>query len=108
MHDTLFDLAEFDVSSTLGFLPSKLASTLPLPYYTPWEQLGTTLPELLRQGTFREIVLSTPLLSIGRLLDVEEWRRAYVILGYLSNAYLFAITPPAEVSSQSTDYKMFF
>ncbi|OCK77490.1 Indoleamine 2,3-dioxygenase [Lepidopterella palustris CBS 459.81] len=97
MAQILARLEDYHVSSTSGFLPSSppLESLLD-PYYTPWESIISVLPCLIRDGSLRERVAVLPLLETEILSTEEEWRRAYVILGYLCNGYIFSRFPPTE------------
>jgi indoleamine 2,3-dioxygenase len=98
MAEILARLEDYQVSFTSGFLPSSPPlESLPDPYYTPWESLTAVLPRLIQDGDLRERVAALPLLETEILSTEEEWRRAYVVLGYLCNGYIFSKFPPAEV-----------
>jgi indoleamine 2,3-dioxygenase len=97
MDKLLSCLEDYDVSETLGFLPSSLLSSLPSRYYSPWELAAAKLRNLPKGATIREDILCMPLLETKNLVNEDAWRRAYVILGYLSNAFLFASNPPEKV-----------
>ncbi|ROT42873.1 indoleamine 2,3-dioxygenase [Sodiomyces alkalinus F11] len=73
-----------------GFLPAEAPLRfLPDPYYAPWEKIVHHLPELLSSGTFHEKVDGLPVLEIDRLANEAEWRRAYVILTFLTHAFVW-------------------
>lgn len=66
------------------------------------------LPELIRSGEIRRRVLDLPVLSVegldsnnsGQEYDDEaEWQRAYVILGFLTHAYIWGGEKAADVRS---------
>jgi indoleamine 2,3-dioxygenase len=97
MTELLAQLADFDVSATLGFLPASILDSLPSPYFSPWEATAARIPDLLKEQTLRETVESLPLLESAALDSEMEWKRAYVVLGYICNAYLFCTSPPAHV-----------
>ncbi|SPN99108.1 related to tryptophan 2,3 dioxygenase [Cephalotrichum gorgonifer] len=54
------------------------------------------LPALVEDG-IRTAVKHLRILSADRLLSEAEWRRAYVILGFMSNAYIWGGDAPEEV-----------
>ncbi|CAK7243454.1 MAG: hypothetical protein STHCBS139747_004978 [Sporothrix thermara] len=84
--------------SANGFLPSRLPlAHLPDPYYAPWEAIITRLPELLQNKDLRSKVRSLSVLSTNGLATEPEWRRAYVILVFLTHAYIWGDDPVAEV-----------
>jgi indoleamine 2,3-dioxygenase len=81
-----------------GFLPSHLPlAFLPDSYYEPWEQLIQHLPAFLKSKSLRSKIDRLPVLSVSRLSTTEEWRRAYVILGFLAHAYIWGGDKAAEV-----------
>lgn len=91
-------LDEFRVSYETGFLPINTTNNrkLPLhrlsnPYYSPWEDVISDLPQLIRTGEIREKVLGLPVLSIENLGadDEAEWQRAYLVLAFLTHAYIW-------------------
>lgn len=99
MAEILKELARYEVSPSSGFLPTSAPlERLPHAYYEPWETLGSLLPHLIKDGVHRDHIAVLPLLTTTFLSTVEEWRRAYVVLGYLSNAYIFCHHPPSEVT----------
>nr|BAM84044.1 indoleamine 2,3-dioxygenase [Tolypocladium album] len=80
-----------------GFLPEgNPLEMLPDSYYEPWEAIAQNLPDFIQHG-IREAVTRLPLLSTERLCSDEEWRRAYVVLAYLSHAYIWAGEKPEEI-----------
>jgi Indoleamine 2,3-dioxygenase. len=83
-------LEDYAVSLRNGFLPD----TAPLDhltelYYNPWESIAADLPELIRTGRVREEVESLPILSTDKLHNNAEWQRAYVVLAFLTHAYIW-------------------
>lgn len=90
-------LNEYSVTSN-GFLPAEAPlKCLSDPYYGPWEALMSILPEALDDMTLRPRVERLSLLSTDRLNSEVEWRRAYVILSFLTHAYIWGGDCPAEV-----------
>ncbi|KAI5922360.1 indoleamine 2,3-dioxygenase [Camillea tinctor] len=81
-----------------GFLPDREPlRRLPDLYYEPWEIILDHLPKLLKEGNVRKAVDSLDVLSIDRLSADEEWRRAYVILSFLTHGYIWGGRKPADV-----------
>jgi indoleamine 2,3-dioxygenase len=91
-------LDEFRVSYETGFLPINTTNNrkLPLhrlsnPYFSPWEDVISGLPELIQTGEIRQKVLDLPVLSVENLDadDEAEWQRAYLVLAFLTHAYIW-------------------
>lgn len=93
-------LEEFRVSYETGFLPININSNnnkkLPLhrlsnPYFSRWEDLISDLPQLIQTGEIRQKVLDLPVLSVENLdaNDEAEWQRAYLVLAFLTHAYIW-------------------
>lgn len=81
-----------------GFLPDQAPlRSLPDPYYRPWEALIQDLQNLLENQTLRCQVDQLPVLSIDRLVTEAERRRGYVILSFLTHAYIWGGERAAEV-----------
>jgi indoleamine 2,3-dioxygenase len=98
MAELLVSLESYDISPQLGFLPSLPSlEQLPNPYYEPWERATSNLPRLISERSLRQLVHGMPVLSTEFLVTEVEWRRAYVILAYISNGFLFQSCPPPEV-----------
>ncbi|KIX04971.1 uncharacterized protein Z518_05843 [Rhinocladiella mackenziei CBS 650.93] len=91
-------LREYGISSKNGFLPE----TTPLrrlddPYYTPWEAIIGHLPELVANEQARSKIDDLPILETTNLKLDAEWQRAYVILGFLTHAYIWEGDCPSEI-----------
>ncbi|KAF7538207.1 hypothetical protein G7Z17_g12690 [Cylindrodendrum hubeiense] len=87
------ELRKFAVSRN-AFLPEDAPlKQLPNAYYEPWELIVHNLPSLIEAGEtgIRRAVDQLPVLSTDRLQSEPEWRRAYVILAFVTHAY---ILPP--------------
>lgn len=92
-------LASFNVTKN-GFLPAEAPlKTISNPYYEPWELLIHNLPSLLANGTLRQRIHRSPVLSTDELQSEAEWRRAYVILTLLTHSYVWGGDKAAEVCS---------
>ncbi|KAL4941828.1 hypothetical protein BDV06DRAFT_222738 [Aspergillus oleicola] len=93
-----FSLDEYEVSPRNGFLPdAPPLQCLPDPYYAPWEAVAQDLTARIRNGTIREAVNKLPVLSPSNLKTTPEWRRAYVVLSYLTHAYVWGGETPKDV-----------
>lgn len=93
----LLDLCKHGVTRN-GFLPAEApCQLLSDPYYQPWELVARRLPELIDSGGIRDAVRKLPVLSTDSLRTEAERRRAYVMLAYMSQAYVWGGERPEEV-----------
>lgn len=89
------NMEDYDVFPTSGFLPNKLPITrLPDQYYKPWEDLVANLPSLILTKRIRNLLDNLPLLTIDKLVTIEEKRRGYQVLGFLAHAYIWGVNEP--------------
>ncbi|KAI1263735.1 Indoleamine 2,3-dioxygenase [Xylariaceae sp. FL1019] len=89
--------SKFSVTKN-GFLPAtQPMRRLPDNYYEPWEEIVESIPHLIRNNTIRSAVDVLPVLSTSRLSSETEWRRAYVILSFLTHGYIWGGDRPSEV-----------
>ena len=65
-----------------GFLPARAIKPLADPRFAAWEALAKALPTHAAAGTFHAAVGQLPLLDATVLTEVEELRRAYLVLGH--------------------------
>ncbi|TPX16829.1 uncharacterized protein E0L32_003391 [Thyridium curvatum] len=88
---------EFAVTEN-GFLPKSAPSKrLSDSYYAPWERLAYRLPLLIQEERIRCEVDLLPVLSVDNLRSEEDWRRAYVILTFLTHGYIWGGQKAAEI-----------
>ncbi|CAP65720.1 uncharacterized protein PODANS_7_760 [Podospora anserina S mat+] len=88
---------DFGVTSN-AFLPEQQPlSRLPDQYYAPWETIVSSLSSHIQQQTLRQEVDRLPVLSTDRLASEAEWRRAYVVLGFLTHAYVWGGDVASEI-----------
>lgn len=93
------NLDDYCLSAVSGFLPERPpVERLPNPYYDPWEDICCDLPLLITSERLKDKLESLPLLSTALLNTKEEWRRAYVVLSFLSQGYIWNGNPPRRVS----------
>lgn len=88
---TALDLARFDISSKTGFIPNSPLTRMPGDYFNAWESVLRDLPNLIERKQLRREVDHLPEVQFSNctLNTEEEWRRAYVILSFLGQAYLW-------------------
>lgn len=99
-----FSLDTYNVSLRTGFLPDDPPlRSLEDPYYWPWEELVRDLPLRIRNKTIRDSVEQMPVLSTSGLQNEPQWRRAYLLLAYLTHAYVWGGDKPKDVQSLPTD-----
>ncbi|KAI5790821.1 Indoleamine 2,3-dioxygenase [Pyronema domesticum] len=90
-------LEDYQVSPENGFLPAEAPlSRLPDPYYESWEEIAGDLHNLITSKKIRRVVEDLPQLSTSRLRTEAEWRRAYLVLGFLVNSYVWGMEPAQE------------
>ena len=86
---SLDHLKQYQVSPKTGFLPFEPPlDRLPI-QYEPWETLCFNLPSHIKSKTVGEHVAKLPLLSSKWLTSEPEFRRAFVILGFIADALLW-------------------
>ncbi|ETN43662.1 uncharacterized protein HMPREF1541_02821 [Cyphellophora europaea CBS 101466] len=88
---------DYGVSPQTGFLPSTLPlQCLPHPVYDRWERIINNFQSLLLSKRLRTVVDKLPIIPAVHLETEPEWRRAYSILGFLANGYIWGGDKPAE------------
>ncbi|RAH75278.1 indoleamine 2,3-dioxygenase [Aspergillus aculeatinus CBS 121060] len=91
-------LEQYALSFQNGFLPdSPPLQQLPDPYYSPWESIVANLPTRIEERVIRQSIDELPILTTSKLASEPEWRRAYVVLAYLTHAYIWGGDTPREV-----------
>lgn len=92
------NLSQYDVSPENAFLPDQLPlQRLSDPYYAEWESVIEALPDLIRNGELIPTINELPVLQTSRLVNLDEWRRAYVTLAFFTHAYIWGGEKPSEV-----------
>jgi indoleamine 2,3-dioxygenase len=93
------NLADYGISEQYGFLPPEPPlQILPNPYYSHWEAIVGNLQALLLSRRLRTVIQKLPILETSRLRSPAEWRRAYVLLAFMTHGYIWGGDVPAEVS----------
>ena len=94
-------LQDYQVSPTHGFLPS-IPPLAQLPeYYREWEAIGSDLYGLRIRDELTAKVQQLPLLGADFLTHEPEWRRAFVLLGFIAHAYIWGPLKPLEVRPEA-------
>ncbi|KAL2202616.1 indoleamine 2,3-dioxygenase subfamily [Sarocladium strictum] len=84
------DLDAFDISPTLGFLSNH--PPLPSfsnPHFAQLDELVANLSVHINNGTLRQRVDNLPHLDHSHLSSDQEYKRAYLVLGFLIHAYVW-------------------
>lgn len=90
-------LKKFAVTKN-AFLPAQSpCELLSDPYYEPWEIIAQHLSQLIEEHRIRDAVADLPILTTDNLVDEAEWRRAYVILCFMTHAHVWGGEKPEEV-----------
>jgi indoleamine 2,3-dioxygenase len=84
-------LADFGVSPDTGFIPKQAPAPLSAECFSQWERVAKELPQLIKTKKLRESVnsLSEIECSDSTLKSEDEWKRAYVILSYIGQGYIW-------------------
>lgn len=86
-----FKLSDYGISKISGFMP-EVPSIRRLPvYYNPWEDLASKLSVLNTEKHTKQAILALPELEVNNqhLTCEESWRRAYVVLTFLGQSYIW-------------------
>ena len=87
------DLSRYQISSKTGFLPSgpRPLTVLPGDYFAPWEKVLTCLPDLIKRKVIRREIDGLPELEFSHstLKTDAEWQRAYLLLSFLGQGYMW-------------------
>ncbi len=86
-------LSDFDISETTGFVATKPPlRKLPGEYFSSWEDTCTKIPALIENKQLRAKIDALPERQFNKetLESEEEWQRAYVLLTFLSQSYIWA------------------
>ncbi|KAJ9090261.1 tryptophan 2,3- dioxygenase [Entomophthora muscae] len=92
-------LQDYDISPLTGFLPPEgPLRRLPGTYFEPWEDIMDQISALLLCGRFRARVNKLEILDVDRLVNLREQQRAFVVLCFLSHAYVWGKNEPISQS----------
>lgn len=89
--NTIVKLSDFDISPVTGFLSIPPPGPLSGEYFSSWEGVLLNLTQLIKAKKLREEIDSLPELefSDSTLKCEAEWKRAYVLLSYLGQGYVW-------------------
>ena len=93
----LDNLNRYEISERTGFLPAGSPLHRLPTYYSPWETVGSSLPQLIATKTLQNAVDGLPLLSTDTLKSVPEARRAYIVLSFIASGLLFGSSTTLDV-----------
>lgn len=84
-------LSDYDISYLTGFVPERPVPNISSCYFEKWEKVAQDLPQLLKKRALRKTVDELPEteFSSKTLHTEDEWRRAYSILSFISQAYVW-------------------
>lgn len=84
-------LSDYDISKKTGFVPEQPVPKITGRYFEKWESVAQNLPELLKRKKLRETVDGLPEteFTAATLHNDHEWQRAYAILSFISQAYIW-------------------
>lgn len=89
---------DYGVSEDYGFLSDELPiGVLPDPYYKEWEAVVANLQALLLSRRLKRRIDTLPIVTASRLRTPAEWRRAYMLLSFMTHAYIWGGDRPEEV-----------
>ncbi|RVX67984.1 hypothetical protein B0A52_08394 [Exophiala mesophila] len=98
---------DYDVSPDRGFLPSVLPlQCLPHPVYDRWERIMNNFQSLLLSKRLRTVIDKLPIIPAVHLESEPEWRRAYCILTFFANGYIWGGEKPSERLPPSITYPL--
>lgn len=82
------NLTNMDVSK---FVPEESPLDALPRFYEPWENIVRQLPKLIKDGKLRETVADLQILPVSHSLlpTNRHWQRAYSVLTFISQGYLF-------------------
>ncbi|KAL7911873.1 indoleamine 2,3-dioxygenase [Trichoderma velutinum] len=93
----LAEMREFSLAQNTFLPQEKPCKQLSDKYYEPLETIAMQLSTLIENGEIRNAVNRLSILSTDGLSTEPEWRRAYVMLAYMTHAYIWAGDSPEEV-----------
>lgn len=82
-------LSNYDISEKTGFLPENPLRKLPGACFHEWEELANQLPQFIREKRVKKEVDLLPKFDEHTLTSEAEWRRAYVLLSFIGQAYIW-------------------
>ncbi|XP_030625241.1 indoleamine 2,3-dioxygenase 1 [Chanos chanos] len=81
-------LDQFHVTEEYGFVLLRPLENLP-PYFQPWMEIATRVPELIESHSLRETVLKMPLLDASLLRGHRQLRLGHLALSIITMGYVW-------------------
>lgn len=99
------DPLSFDISSQQGFLSTHTpCKAFRDERYRPWDDIISDLPSLIKTKQLNQTIDRLPLLHTDGLRTDLDYRRAYVVLGFLVHSYVWSTTlPTAKIPPQLSE-----
>ena len=93
------ELKDFNISSNTGFLPEHPSTELPGNYFREWEKAARNLPQLISSKTVKDVIDLLPEreFTMTTLSTEAEWRRAYMLVSFLAQAYTSEVAEVGKV-----------
>lgn len=90
-------LKDYGLSETHGFLPTEPPlPKLPDPRYEAWETIVANLSTWIRSADLHRAIDRLPVLGTDGLKRAAEWRRAYCLLCFMMQGYVWAGDRPRD------------
>ncbi|RMZ88189.1 hypothetical protein DV736_g4574, partial [Chaetothyriales sp. CBS 134916] len=100
-------LEDYGLSPETGFLPEQVPlQYLPHPVYDRWERIANNFHALILSRRLRAIIKKLPVIPVVHLETEAEWRRAYVLLCFMANGYIWGEEKPAQRLPPSITYPL--
>lgn len=88
-------LEHYDIDPVRGFLPGRDPLTALPPPFDTWDRVAAELPLLTMSGRTRAVLQSLPVLDAAGLADIDQQRRALLLLAGFANTWMAAGGAPA-------------
>jgi indoleamine 2,3-dioxygenase len=95
----ILNLADYDVSPSVGFLPTHSPAKAALPeVFFSVQETAALLPKWMTTGKIRQAIAHLPEIDIEQVsLEEIQYRRAMLLYSYLTHAYVWGEPTPAKI-----------
>ena len=86
------ELKKFKISEKTGFLPEEPSQMLSGDGFSEWESIAQRIPQLIACNHLRKEInkmLPERVFSDTTLTTEQQWQRAYIVISFLAQAYLY-------------------